>query len=92
MDQRDRGFLQACLDLTDWSVFEVAANDFGKFRDTVTLYISFCEDMCIPIGTHLTYNNDKLWFTTKLRQLRQAKEDAYRTGDKVLYKQARFSG
>ncbi|KAL0169730.1 hypothetical protein M9458_034326, partial [Cirrhinus mrigala] len=39
----------------------------------------------------LTYNNDKPWFTAKLRQLRQAKEDAYRYGDKVLYKQAKYT-
>ncbi len=47
--------------------------------------------MCIT-RTHLTYNNDKPWFTAKLRQLRQAKEDAYRKGDKVLYKQAKYTG
>ncbi len=29
--------------------------------------------------------------TAKLRQLRQAKEDAYRMGDKVLYKQAKYT-
>ncbi|KAL0147455.1 hypothetical protein M9458_057240 [Cirrhinus mrigala] len=71
--------LQACFELTDWSVFEAAA------------YISFCEDMCIPTRTYLTYNNDNPWFTAKLRQLRQAKEDAYRYGDKVLYKQAKYT-
>ncbi len=47
--------------------------------------------MCIPTRTHLTYNNAKPWFTAKLRQLRQAKEDAYRKGDKVLYKQAKYT-
>ncbi len=47
--------------------------------------------MCIPTRTHLTYNNDKPWFTAKLRQLRQAKEDAYRNGDRVLYKQAKYT-
>ncbi len=47
--------------------------------------------MCIPTRTHLTYNNDEPWFTAKLRQLRQAKEDAYRKGDKVLYKQAKYT-
>ncbi len=47
--------------------------------------------MCIPTRTHLTYNNDKPWFTAKLRQLHQAKEDAYRKGDKVLYKQAKYT-
>ncbi len=39
----------------------------------------------------LTYNNDKPWFTAKLRQLSQAKEDAYRKRDKVLYKQAKYT-
>ncbi len=47
--------------------------------------------MCIPTRTHLTYNNDKQWFTAKLRQLRHAKEDAYRKGDKILYKQAKYT-
>ncbi len=47
--------------------------------------------MCIHTRTHLTYNNDIPWFTAKLRQLRQAKEDAYRKGDKVLYKQAKYT-
>ncbi len=55
----------------------------------VTSYISFCEDMCIPTRTYFTYNNDKPWFIAKLGQLRQAKEDAYRNGDRVLYKQAK---
>ncbi len=82
--------LQACFELTDWSVFEVAANDLDELTETIT-YISFCEDMCIPTRTHLTYNNDKLWFTAKLRQLCQAKEDAYKKGDKVLYKQAKYT-
>ncbi len=54
-------------------------------------YISFCEDMCIPTRTHLTYNNVKPRFTAKLIQLRQAKEDAYRKGVKVLYKQAKYT-
>ncbi len=65
--------LQACFDLTDWIVFEAAANDLEELTETVTSYISFCEEMCIPTRTHLTYNNDKPWFTAKLRQLFQTK-------------------
>ncbi len=83
--------LKACFDLTDWTVFEAAATDLDKLKETVTSYISFCEDMCIPTRTHLTYNNDKPWFTAKLRQLHLAKEDAYRKGDKVLHKQAKYT-
>ncbi len=47
--------------------------------------------MCIPTRTPLTYNNDKPWFTAKVRQLHQAKEDAYRKGKKILYKQAKYT-
>ncbi len=83
--------LQACFDLTDCSVFEAAANDLDDLTKTVTSYISFCEDMCIPNRTSLTYNNGKPWFTAKLRQLCEAKVDAYRKGDKVLYKQAKYT-
>ncbi len=45
----------------------------------------------LTFRTRLTYNNDKPWFTAKLRQFRQAKEDAYRKGDIVLYKQAKYT-
>ncbi len=83
--------LQACFELTDWSVFEAAATDLDELTDTVTSYISFCEDMCIPTRTYLTFNNDKPWFSTKLKQLRLAKEDTYRSGDKALYKQAKYT-
>ncbi|KAL0165593.1 hypothetical protein M9458_037437, partial [Cirrhinus mrigala] len=47
--------------------------------------------MCVPTRTYLTFNNDKPWFSAKLKQLRQAKEDAYRSGDKALYKQAKYT-
>ncbi len=46
---------------------------------------------CVPTRTYLTFNNDKPWFSTKLRQLRQAKEDAYRSGNKALYKQIKYT-
>ncbi len=62
-----------------------------ELTEIVTSYISFCENMCIPTRTHLTYNNDKPCFTAKLRQLRKAKENAYRKGDKILYKQAKYT-
>lgn len=52
-----------------------------ELTDTVTSYISFCEDMCVKTKHFCTYNNNKPWFIPKLRQLCQAKEEAYRTGD-----------
>ncbi len=37
--------LKACFDLTDWTVFEAAATDLDELTETVTSYISFCEDV-----------------------------------------------
>ena len=56
----------------------------------MTSYISFCEDCCVPTRTRVSYNNDKPWFTAKLRQLRLAKEEAFRSGDKDRFKEAKY--
>ncbi|XP_026037583.1 uncharacterized protein LOC113030385 [Astatotilapia calliptera] len=81
--------LQDCFDSTDWTVFDAASEMLDELTDTVTSYISFCEDVCVPTKTFCTYNNNDPWFTPKLQHLRKAKEDAYRSGDRALYKQAR---
>ncbi|XP_061640830.1 bis(5'-adenosyl)-triphosphatase isoform X1 [Phyllopteryx taeniolatus] len=65
--------LQSCLDCTDWSVFENSAGSLDEYTDTVTSYISFCEEVCVPTKSFRTFNNNKPWFTAKLKQLRQAK-------------------
>ncbi len=66
------------------SVFEAAATDLDELTDTITSYISFCENTCIPTETFLSFNNDNPWFTGKLKQLHHAKEDAYWSGHKIL--------
>ncbi len=45
--------LQACFDLTNWTVFEAATTYLDELTETVTLYISFCEGMCIHTRTNL---------------------------------------
>ena len=45
----------------------------------------------MPTKTFRIFNNNKPWFTPNLRQLRQAKEEAYRNGDKPLFKALRNS-
>ena len=81
--------LKACFDCTNHWNFEAATTGLDELTDTVTSYISFCEDTHIPTRTFLSFPNDKPWFTGKLKQLRHNKEDAYRRGDGVLYKQTR---
>ena len=78
---------------TDWDMFMTASNSLDELTEAVTSYISFCEDCFIPTRTRVSYNNDKPWFTGKLRRLRLDKEDAFRSGDKDRFKESkkRFS-
>ena len=82
--------LQACLDCTDWDIFRTATNSLDEFTEAVTSYISFCEDSCVPSRTRMSYNNNKSWFTAKFRQLRSQKEEAYRSGDRGRFKEAKY--
>ncbi|KAK3527699.1 hypothetical protein QTP86_034173 [Hemibagrus guttatus] len=84
------GELQGCLDCTDWDVFRSTTNSLDEYTDTVTSYIYFCEDSIIPTCTRVSYNNDKPWFTAKLRWLRSEKEAASRSGDREKYKEAKY--
>ncbi|KAK3533800.1 hypothetical protein QTP70_029508, partial [Hemibagrus guttatus] len=63
------GELQGCLDCTDWDVFKSTTNSLDEYTDTVSSDIYFCADSIIPSCTRLSYNNDKPWFTAKLRRL-----------------------
>ena len=38
--------------------------------------------------TRVTFNNDKPWFTAKLRRLRLEKEEAFRSGDRDRFKES----
>ncbi|KAK3531512.1 hypothetical protein QTP70_023859 [Hemibagrus guttatus] len=71
---------------TSWST----TNSLDEYTDTVSSYIYFCEDSIIPTCTRVSYNNDKPWFTAKLRWLRSEKEAAFRSGDKEKYKEAKY--
>uniref|UniRef100_A0AAV2KND4 Reverse transcriptase domain-containing protein n=1 Tax=Knipowitschia caucasica TaxID=637954 RepID=A0AAV2KND4_KNICA len=78
------------MESTDWDLFRAATDSLDEYTDTVTSYIHFCEDSIIPTRTRVIYNNDKPWFTAKLRQLRKAKESAFREGDRSGYKAAKY--
>ncbi|KAK0140802.1 hypothetical protein N1851_022205 [Merluccius polli] len=82
--------LQVCLDSTDWDVFRTATNSLDEYTEAVTSYISFCEGCCVSSRTRVSYNNDQPWFTAKLRRLRLDKEEAFWSGDKDRFKEAKY--
>ena len=40
--------LQGCFDCFDWAMFSESCAHQGEYADTVTSYVSFCTDSCIP--------------------------------------------
>ncbi|KAI4897626.1 hypothetical protein NFI96_030156, partial [Prochilodus magdalenae] len=82
--------LQGCFKSTNWAVFEEALDGLDEYTDTVTSYISFCEDSCISTKSQVRYSNNKPWFTAELKQLRREKEEAFRSGDRTVFKEAKY--
>ncbi len=75
--------MKACFDLTDWSVFEWSKTLWSGWspRDFNILY----QFLWRYVHSHQVSSDLQRWQTMvhcKLRQLRQAKEDAYRKGTK----------
>ena len=81
--------LQGCMDCTDWGVFKEASFSLDEYADVVTSYVSFCEDMCIPSKTVRAYGNDKPWFSKLVKAKLDAKNRAFKSGDKDQYKLAK---
>lgn len=82
--------LRSCWETTDWVAFGAATDNLDEYTDTVTSYIQFNETRIIPTRTRICYNNDKPWFTPKLRRLREEKEVARRSEDWSTYRRAKY--
>ena len=55
--------------------------NLDELKEALTSYISFCQDCCIATRTRVNFNNDKPWFSAKIRRLSLEKEQAFRSGD-----------
>lgn len=82
--------LQGCSECTDWSVFRKACADLDDHTDTVTSYVSFCEESCIPSKTvTIKMQSTKPWFTHDIKRKLAAKQEASKSKDKQRYKAAK---
>ena len=81
--------LKGCLEATDWDVFKEACSSLDEYTDTVTSYIAFCEEMCIPSKNVRIYGNDKAWFNETVKKKLNEKNEAFKSGDKDKYRMAK---
>ena len=79
--------LQDCFDDTNWDIFKDACSDIDEYTDTITSYIKFCYDNCVPSKEVKIRGFDKPWFNSETRELLAVK---LKSKDKCSEKKARY--
>ena len=82
--------LQGCLECTDWEVFRESCDSYDEYVDTVSSYISFCEQSCIPTKSIKLYPNNKPWFRKDIKLKLNDKNKAFESNDKYQCKKANY--
>jgi len=82
--------LQGCLEATDMNIFKEATDNIHEYTDTVSSYIDWCTSICIPSRTIRVLPNQKPWFNADVRIKIRNRSTAFKSGDNMEYKQARY--
>ena len=72
--------LQGSLACTDWSVFTDTCDGIDELTDTISDYIKFCSDSCIPTKEVKVYSNNKPWITSNIKSIINKKKGLFRAG------------
>ena len=83
--------LRGCFEDTDWDVFN-GADCLDEYADTVSAYVRFCEEVCLPEMTITQYPNCEPWFDNCFRNKVRARDDAYklRSDNRIAYRKAKY--
>ena len=81
--------LQACFECTDWKCFTDGCGDnIDELTDTISSYVSFCEDTVIPVKTVVVFPNNKPWVNKDLKIAINRKKKVFFLGDLQAKKEA----
>ncbi|XDV19566.1 hypothetical protein PO909_025015 [Leuciscus waleckii] len=78
--------LQDCFSVTDWDVFKNACPDLDELTETVSAYISFCEEMIIPQKSILIYPNNKPWVSKSVKSIINQRNISFNQGDMIQHR------
>lgn len=73
--------LQDCPDSTAWEEFIESTGDIDKLTDVVSFWITYCEDIVVPVKSVKTYPNSKPWVSRHLKVLLNKKKQAFKQGN-----------
>ena len=85
--------LRGCFEATDWDVFFENEHNLDTISDSITSYISFCEETFVPKKVVKIYPNTKPWISKEMSHILKEKKQTCKEGDvprqKELEKQFR---
>lgn len=73
--------LQGCLSGTVWQEFIESSTDINELTDVVSSWITYCEDIVVPVKTVKSYPNSKPWVNGHLKILINKKKQAFKQGN-----------
>ena len=72
-------------------MFKDSCPDLYAYTDTVTAYISWCEEICYESKLVTAYGNDKLWFTRDIKQKLAMQNSTFISGNREEFRRARYA-
>ena len=80
--------LRACFECTDWNVFKDSCDSVDELCETISGYISFCEDLHVQKKEVTCYPNNKPWVSKELKEILNEKKEAFKLNDRDKLKSA----
>ncbi|XP_059805435.1 uncharacterized protein LOC132380556 isoform X1 [Hypanus sabinus] len=88
--EETKEILRDCFESVDWKMFKDSAASHEEYVTTVTDFITKCVEDCVPKRTITVFPNQKPWMNEEIRSLLRARTAAFKSGDPVLYKKAKY--
>ena len=79
--------LRGCFEATDWEVFTSSCDNAEELADTVSCYVTFCEQSVIKTKTVRIYPNNKPWVSKDLKKCLNEKKFAFLQGKTEEYRE-----
>lgn len=75
--------LQDCFSCTDWDMFNSACTGLDELTDTVSSYVTFCEESVVPRKSITIFSNNKPWIPKSVKNIINTCNISFNKGDRV---------
>ena len=70
----------------DWDVFTKSSANVNEATNVISGYITFCEELCIPVKRIKCFPNNKPWVDSEMKNILCQKRDIWKNGTQCQWK------